>query len=54
MLDRPKLVTDLPDPPEMTERGRMLEDKLIERLYQQERAWRELMREKKEAMEVGR
>ncbi|MFA4971427.1 MAG: hypothetical protein WC683_02355 [bacterium] len=47
MLDRPKLVSDLPDPPVLTEAD-------IERLYAQERAWTEWLREKKEAMEAIR
>ena len=47
MTPTPNLVSDLPDPPEMTEKD-------IERLYAAERAWREWLREKREQMEVGR
>ena len=41
---RPSLVRDLPDPPELT-------DADLERIYAQERAWREWLREKREQME---
>lgn len=44
---KPSLVSDLPDPPELT-------DEQIAKLYEQERAWTEWLREKKEAMEVSR
>lgn len=44
---RPWLVTDLPDPPVLT-------DAQIAKLYEQERQWRKLFEDKVREMEVGR
>lgn len=44
---RPTLVSDLPDPPVLT-------DEQIAKLYEQERQWRRLFEEKVRAMEVSR
>lgn len=44
-IPRPALVTDLPDPPELT-------DEQIAECYEQEREWRRLFDERKREMEI--